>query len=180
MAQPMPVVRQMKWSALIPQFVPIALFALALHSTPLQLDWPGSILIGGIVYWIICRILRRIFVRDFIAGMKAYRARNFEQAIAHFSATYDFFLKHRRLDSFRSLLFGVAGPNPYRILAQCNIAYCHTQLGRGTTAIEFYEKALAESPECTLAQTSLTALRSMQNAEVQPIFGPVGFLFWVS
>jgi tetratricopeptide (TPR) repeat protein len=93
--------------------------------------------------------------------MKAYQAENFQDVISHFKANYEFFSAHPWLDKLRWLIFGVSSPNPYRIIALCNMAYCYTQIGDGRRAIELYERALDEMPDCKLARASLKMLRSV-------------------
>jgi len=121
----MPVVRQLHWIGLIPQFIAIAVLAVIAH-----MAWSDSgvlfdLLIAALAYLIFCRLMRATFVRDHRSGMRAYHAQKFHEAISHFEASYQFFSAHRRLDTWRSLLFGVASPNPYRVIALCNMAYCY-------------------------------------------------------
>jgi tetratricopeptide (TPR) repeat protein len=161
MNQRMPVVRQLQWTGLIPQFVAIALLAVLAYLVRPSLGVPLDILIAAFAYLIFCRIMRAKFVRDHKNGMRAYHAQKFQDAISHFEASYRFFSTHRRLDAWRSLLFGVASPNPFRVIALCNMAYCHTQAGEGQQAIKLYEQALHEKPDCALAKASLNMLRSV-------------------
>ncbi|MGH7979942.1 MAG: hypothetical protein ACREE6_11255, partial [Limisphaerales bacterium] len=152
MNQRMPVVRQLEWIGLIPQCAAIAVLAAIAHVVLPDLDIPLDILIGALVYHIFCRVMRAKFVRDHRNGMRAYQARKFQDAISHFERSYQFFSAHRRLDTWRSLLFGVASANPYRVIALCNMAYCYTQAGDGHHAIKLYEQALHEKPDCELAK----------------------------
>jgi tetratricopeptide (TPR) repeat protein len=157
----MPVIRRLYLPALIPQLLAIAALGVGIHFCFPRLDVIPSIAIAAIVYPIFCRVLRETFAHDHAAGMRAYKAQHFEEAISHFEASYRFFLAHPLTDKCRSLLFGVATQNPYRVIALCNMAYCYTQIGNGNKAIELFEQALQESPECTLARTSLSMLRSV-------------------
>jgi hypothetical protein len=147
----MPVVRQLQWMGLIPQFVAIAVFAVIVRVAFPNLGVPVDIFIGALVYLIFCRVMRARFVRDHQNGMRAYHAQKFQDAISHFEASYRFFSKHRRLDTWRSLLFGVASPNPYRIIALCNMAYCYSQTGEGQRAIK-----LCMSVQTVLSPPSLS------------------------
>lgn len=160
MAQNMPVVRQVHWIQLLPQVAVLALLAVIIDACAPRLRWNEAILIAAAAYLVWCRILRAIVTRNHIAGMKAYRARRFNEAISHYLASYRFFSAHPHLDAWRSAVFGVASGNPYRIIALCNMAYCHGQIGEGQKAIELFEQALAEQPDCTLARVSLNMLRS--------------------
>ncbi len=156
----MPVIRQFHWMALVPQLLAIALIAVVVRIVLPNQDIPLDIFISALIYLLFCRAMRARFARDHKNGMRAYRAQKFEDAISHFEASYRFFSTHRRLDKWRSLLFGVAGPNPYRVLALCNMAYCYSQVGKGQQAIKLYEEALHEQPDCAVATASLNMLRS--------------------
>jgi hypothetical protein len=164
MSQRMPIVRQLQWMGLIPQLVAIAMLAVIVRVAFPNLGVPVDIFVGAVVYLIVCRVMRARFMRDHKKGMRAYHAQKFQEAISHFDASYRFFSAHRWLDTWRSLLFGVASPNPYRVIALCNMAYCYSQTGEGQRAIMLYEKALQEEPDCTLAKASLKMLRSVAPA----------------
>src|SRR5450631_2641640 len=128
MVQKMPVVRQTNPIAYILQIVAMAILAFVIHLIFPQLKIPRCIFLAALAYLIFCNIMRFIFTRDHIAGMKAYRAKQFENAISHFEASRRFFLTHSKLDTYHFLFFGVTSPNPYRIIALCNTAFCYTQL----------------------------------------------------
>lgn len=160
MTQRLPVVRQLQWSGLIPQFLAIAVLAVITHLIVPSAHIAADIFIAALAYLIFCRVMRAWLVRDHREGMRAYHSQRFQDAISHFEASYRFFSFHRSLDAWRSLLFGVASPNPYRVIALCNMAYCLSQAGDGQRAITLYEKAIQENPDCTLAKASLNMLRS--------------------
>lgn len=160
MSQRMPTVRQMNWIGIIPQILAIGLFTFIAHSTIPELAWDHSLFYSAFAYFLLCRLMRGFFARDYIAGLKAYRAQQFETAIDHFKASHDFFTAHRGLDSWRSLLFGASSPNPYRIMSLSSAAYCYSQIGEGHKAIELHEQILREAPDCTLARVSLNMLQS--------------------
>ncbi|PYS61407.1 MAG: hypothetical protein DMF76_11075 [Acidobacteria bacterium] len=160
MQQKMPVVRQLHWISLIPQLVAIAALTLPIYAVIPPLGLFRASAIAALVYLIFCRLMRSWLTRDHILGMKAYHAQHFDEAILHFDNSYRFFSAHRKVDAWRSMLFGVASPNAYRTIALLNKAYCYGQTRRGTEAIELYERVLNEDPECRLAQASLSMLRS--------------------
>ncbi len=160
MSQPMPVIRQLYWPELVPQFVAIvALCAIAWFVMPTADRWL-TIFAGAFTYLLFCRLMRWLLVREHTLGMRAYRDGRFRDAIHHFDANHRFFSDHCRLDAYRSLLFGVASQNSYRVIALCNMAYCYGQLGDGTKAIELFERVLQECPENAVAQSSLNLLRA--------------------
>ncbi len=156
----MPVVRQIYWPGLIPQFLAIAALCASLW---LLLPAPArgqAIWLGALAYLVFCRLMRWWLVRDHAQGIRAYRGGRFHDAIAHFDASHRFFSAHRRLDACRSLLFGVASQNSYRIIALGNMAYCHGQLGDAARAIDLYERVLQEVPDHAVARSSLNLLRA--------------------
>jgi tetratricopeptide (TPR) repeat protein len=161
MTQRLPVVRQFYWMGLVPQFGAMAILAVVAHAAFRNLGVQLDIFIAALAYLVFCRVMRAKFTQDHRSGMKAYQAKRFREAISNFEASYRFFSAHRRLDVWRSLLFGVASPNPYRVIALCNMAYCYSQVGDGQRAIKLYEQALHEKPDCALAKASLNMLRSV-------------------
>jgi hypothetical protein len=160
MRQPLPVIRQLYWPGLLPQFLAIAaLSAVAWFVLPIANFIQASI-VGAVIYLISCRLLRFQFTRDHILGMKAYRTGQFRDAITHFEASHRFFSAHRRLDAWRSLLLGVASYNPYRVIALGNMAWCYGQLGERAKAVELFEHVLQEVPDHAGARAGLNMLRA--------------------
>jgi tetratricopeptide (TPR) repeat protein len=160
MSQPKPVIRQLYWPGLIPQLLAVAVLSVATWLVLPATDLGLAIFVGAIVYLIFCRLMRWSLVRDHTQGMRAYQAGRFQDAIFHFEASHRFFSDHRRLDACRSLLFGVASQNSYRVIALGNMAYCYGQLGDGGKAIELFERVLQEMPEHAVAKSSLNLLRA--------------------
>ena len=160
MPQQMPVVRSLAWTQLVPQVAAIGVLAVLGHILFRHARISSVVFGAAAAYLVLCRLSRAAFLRDHYSGIAAYRAERFADAIKHFEASRAFFLQHPRVDSFRSLLFGVAAPNPFRIVALCNMAYCYSQLGDGARAVSLYEQALSEFPDCALARASLNMLRS--------------------
>jgi hypothetical protein len=164
----MPVVRQIYWRALIPQLGAIAAIAIALWLANRAQPFSTIIFVSSLVYLLFCRTMRFCFARQHRLGIKAYRARQFERAIGHYELSYAGFCRHPFVDRYRSLLLGSASALSYRVIALCNIAFCYAQLDDGAKAVTYYETALREDPECTLAQVSLRMLQSMKGGEMPP------------
>jgi tetratricopeptide (TPR) repeat protein len=166
MKQRLPVVRQLYWRGLLPQFVAIAAIDLVVYpfiSGP-GIGIPESTLIAAGAYWIFCVVMRRTLTLDFIRGIRAYRAGKFEESIEHYKRGYEFFTKHPWIDRFRFVLLGTASQNPYTTISLCNMAFSESQLGHGNRAIELYEQALKLTPGCAIAEVGLRMLRSTQSA----------------
>src|SRR5438552_17429496 len=158
MQQKMPVVRQVHWVQLIPQAVAIGAVALLIQVFLPRLGFFRASFIAALAYLVFCRVMRSWLTRDHILGMKAYQAQHFDEAILHFDNSYRFFSAHRKVDAWRSMLFGVASWNPYRTIALLNKAYCCGQTQRGQEAIELYERVLNEGPDWKSAEASLARL----------------------
>jgi tetratricopeptide (TPR) repeat protein len=162
MRQKMPVIRQIAWNAVAVQVVVTILLAAAIRFAFAVKDFMFCIFLGALTYLIYSRIARAFFAREHIAGIRDYQAQRFGDALAHFEASYDFFSRHPGIDRMRYIVLGTASANSYQAIALCNIAFCQTQLGEGQAAKRSYERALREFPECVLARTSLTMLRSTE------------------
>ena len=168
MQQRMPVVRQVHRISLIPQLAAIVGLALLTYAIFPGLGFIGASIIAALGYAVFCRVMRSLLTRDQALGMKAYQAQHFDDAILHFDNSYRFFSAHRKLDAWRSLIFGVASRDSYRIIALCNKAYCYGQTARGLVAMELYEQVLNEDPNCMLARASLTMLRAGSAVNNEP------------
>lgn len=164
MKQGLPVFRQLYWLGLLPQLAAIAAIGLVIYPliSSRSVGIPETALVAATSYWVFCFLMRRIFAREHKRGMKAYRASRFEDALEHYTKSYESFSKHPWLDRYRFILLGTASPNPYTTVSLCNMAFCETQLGHGERAIELYEQALKLTPGCTPAEVALRMLRSTQ------------------
>jgi tetratricopeptide (TPR) repeat protein len=160
MPQPIPVVREIYWAGLIPQFVAIVILAIATHFCFPALLVNQYVLVAAAIYLILCYSLRAIFVREHRRGINAYRAGRFADAITHFQASYEYFLVHRWLDTWRSFFFSVASRNSYKVISMGNMAYCHAQLGNREKSIELYEQVLREAPDHPVARATLNILKA--------------------
>ncbi len=117
-------------------------------------------LFGAAAYLVFCRAMRWILVRDHTLGIRQYRIGHFQESIAHFEASHRFFSAHPRIDAYRSLLFGVASRNSYRVIALSNMAYCYGQLGERDRAIQLFEEVLQLSPGHAVAESTLNLMRA--------------------
>jgi hypothetical protein len=165
MARSMPVVRQIYWPALVAQFGAISLIAFLAWLVAFALRLPVIIFASALLYLGFCKTMRYCFARQHKLGIRAYRSRKFAKAIECHELSYQCFCRHPKIDRYRALILGSASATTYRVMALCNIAFCHAQLNDGARAVGYYEMALREDPECTLAQVSLRMLHSMKGEE---------------
>jgi len=159
MASNVPVVKQIAWMSIIPQliilFIIIMLFV--------QLKVPNPPIVGAIVYWTSSLALRYFVPKSHREGMKFTKQQEYEKAIASFKTSYDFFTKYRWVDNNRYLTLLSSSKMCYREMALCNIAFCYSQIGKGTNAIEYYTLVLEEYPDNGLAQSGLAILNSLKD-----------------
>lgn len=158
MSSKVPVVKQIAWMSIIPQL--IILFIIILIFVQLQV--PNPPIIGAIVYWTCSLGLRYFVPKSHREGMKFTKQQEYEKAIDSFKNSYEFFTKYRWVDNNRYLTLLSSSRMCYREMALCNIAFCYSQIGKGTKAIEYYSLVLEEFPENGLAISGLAILNSMK------------------
>ena len=159
MAQSLPVVRDLFIPGLLPQVAMIVAVAATLHWIVPTWQWANLILLAAGIYLVFCRTLRGLLTSHHSAAMKAYQSRDFERAVAHNLASYEFFTRHPVLDMNRHLLFGVASRNPYRTVALCNAGYSEAMRGNQQAAAQHFSRALELTPRCTNAEVGLAMVR---------------------
>jgi tetratricopeptide (TPR) repeat protein len=106
--------------------------------------------------------LRYFVPKSHREGMKFTKQQDFEKAIDSFKKSFEFFTKYRWVDNNRYLTLLSSSRMCYREMALCNIAFCYSQIGKGTKAIEYYSLVLEEFPENGLAVSGLAILNSMK------------------
>lgn len=159
MASGRPVVRQIAWASLIPQFIFIVAltFIFGLFIKPLTNAWEAAL----IVYLAAAILLRELVPRNHRKGIRFFKAGDYTRAIDEYRKSYEFFTKHAWIDKYRFLVLFSSSRISYTEMALLNIAYCHAQLGNGAKAIEAYEEVLRQFPDSQMAQSALQMLRSV-------------------
>lgn len=168
MNQPLPTVRELYLPGFIPQAVAIALATWILHVSVPALSWFDDLLYGALAYLMSCCVMRAIFARHHSEGIRAYRARRFDDAVEHNLANYAVFERHQVLDRLRHLVFGTASRNPYRTIALCNAGYCEAMRGNQKAAIHCFIRALELTPDCANAKVGLTLVRNTALSDATP------------
>lgn len=121
--------------------------------------------IVGSLFFIACsKISKRLLVGRHQQGMRLVRAGQFQAAIGHFQASYDFLSGHAWIDRWRCLTLLSASAMSFREMALCNIAFCCSQIGDGRSAKAYYERALREFPGSGLATAALNLITSAEDA----------------
>jgi len=159
MASNVPVVKQIAWMSVIPQLIILFIIIVVF----VQLKVPNPPIFGAIVYWT-CSIALRYFVpKSHREGMKLTKQQEYEKAIVSFKNSYDFFTKYCWVDNNRYLTLLSSSKMCYRETGLCNIAFCYSQIGKDTNAIEYYSLVHEEYPENGLAQSGLAILDSLKD-----------------
>jgi tetratricopeptide (TPR) repeat protein len=151
-----PVIKQVAWISLIPQIA----FILILISIYNHFGFKDSGLYGALTYLFLSIGLRYFIPKNHREGIKLTKNNQFEKAISEYGNSYEFFTKNSWIDKYRFITLLSSSKMNYREMALCNIAFCYSQIGNGTKAIEFYKKTLEEFPENGLAQSALKMLNS--------------------
>lgn len=156
MASNPPIIKQVAWVSLIPQIA----FMLILFSIFDQLGFKDSVFYGALTYLLLSMSLRYFVPKNHREGMKLTKSSQFEKAIPEYQKSYKFFTDNSWIDEYRFITLLSSSKMNYREMALCNIAFCYSQIGNGTKAIELYQKTLIEFPENGLAQSALKMLNS--------------------
>lgn len=95
---------------------------------------------GAFTYLILSTGLRYFIPKNHREGMKFTNTNQFEKAIFEYEKSYKFFTKKKWIDKYRFITLLSSSKMGYREMALCNIAFCYSQIGNGTKAIEYYKK----------------------------------------
>ncbi|MBK0401539.1 tetratricopeptide repeat protein [Adhaeribacter sp. BT258] len=159
MASGTPVIRQINWLAIA---LHLCIFvALVYFFQFLQVGAPSLMAIA--TYLVLAYFLRFFLAKYHRYGMMFLKQNAFENAIPYFENSYEFFQRHAWLDKFRAVFLLSSSRISYKEMALVNIAYCYSQLGDGTQAKVYYQRALKEFPDSGIAQAGLNMLRSSEN-----------------
>jgi tetratricopeptide (TPR) repeat protein len=156
-----PVVRQINWLSVVPQLTFMGLVILIYY----LLNIKEPLVWGCLTYLILSYGSRAIFAKNHNKGMKLSRAQNFTEAIKYYEKSAEFFKNNKWIDQYRCITLFSAAKMSYREMALINIAFCYSQIGNGSKAVEFYKKALTEYPDSIMGKTALNMFDSAQDIE---------------
>ena len=157
MASNKPVVRQIAWISLIPNFI---LFVLLVYLVGRIAPPAIASYLIIILYMFIILALRNI-PRNHRRGMKFFKSGQYVQAISEFQKSYEFFTRHAWIDKYRYFVLLSSSRISYTEMALLNTAFCYTQIGEGALAKESYEKTLAQFPDSEMAKSALRMMQSL-------------------
>ncbi len=159
MASSRPIVRQINWFAIIPQFS-VLFICIFLY---FQIKAGDPVLFGAGTYLFLSLLLRNLIPRYHRKGIKFYKSGQFEKAIQEFEKSFNFFTKHEWIDKYRSIILLSSSGISYLEMAMVNMAFCYGQLGDGEKSKELYEKTLLKFPDSQMAISSLKMYESAKH-----------------
>jgi tetratricopeptide (TPR) repeat protein len=150
----MPVIRQQKFLYVLPQIVVMVLLSIPFYF----LDKYNFMLYGLLVFFVLFYALRTLVPRHHRQGIKYYKKQDYALAIDCFQKSYDFFKRNAFVDKYRFILLLSSSRISYAEMANVNVAFCLSQLGKKAEAIAKYREVLAEFPESQMAMSALRML----------------------
>lgn len=155
----------------MPLFTRSSFLSLALHvcmilllAAGFALIWPQHYILYAILAFIFLSLVLRLSIpREHRKGVRYYKNEQFEEAIECFEKSYDFFTRHRWLDTYRYLTMLSSSRLTFKEMARINKAFCLTQIGKRSEAAAIYRSLLEENPNNKIA---CSALRMMEEEEV--------------
>lgn len=154
MASNVPIIRQINWFSVIPQILLIGIFIYIYY----LLDVENPFILGALTYLILSLGVRFIFTVNHRKGMNFVKQERFADAIPYFEKSINYFAKNSWLDRYRFLTLLSSSKMSYREMGLCNIAFCYTQIGNKSKAIEFYQQAIEDYPNNGLAKAALNII----------------------
>lgn len=151
MASSHPIVRQVKWLYVIPQFIILILVISVFYFIGAE----EPLTFGALTYLIISLSMKIFIPKHQRKGMKFIKRGQYEKALQEFQKSYDFFLKYKWIDKYKYLILLSASRISYLEMSMLNMAYCHAHLGDGSESKELYQKVLELFPDSKMAQSAL-------------------------
>lgn len=150
MATRLPIVRSISWWGVMV----LAIYVLMLFGTVGWLGGQGGVLWAMFLVIGHLAVARMIINHSAVRGLRALKKGEYESAIEHFKASYDFFSMHRWVDDFRAVTLMQPSYMTHREMAMLNIAFGCVQIG-SAEAIHWYQKCVKEYPENMAASSAL-------------------------
>lgn len=161
MSSEKPIVRQVAWLSMFPQF--IVMGVLVGVSILLVKSFKLALLLAMAAYLVIAFILRCRVPLNHRKGILLYKQGNYAQAIEEFKKSYDFFQKHSWIDKYRYLTLLSSSKASYAEMALLNIAFCYTQSNNAELSKEYYKKVLEFFPDSEMAKSALNMISSFED-----------------
>jgi len=155
MARRVPVVRELRWLYVLPQF---AAMAVAIGACIVALGYPAGLYWGASIYLAYSFGSRAILARHHKSGVRRLRRRRWAEALPCFQRSQAFFERFPWLDRYRQLFLMSPSGASYHEMALLNQAACLVRLDRGFEARQLYERVLDLYPDSPVAEAALKAM----------------------
>jgi tetratricopeptide (TPR) repeat protein len=152
----------MSWSFVLPQFLVIILLIVAIDVIVRPPYLFHSILWGCAIYLLYSFSSRFLLTRAHRRGRQLANRGQYQQAIAAFEKSYQFFSRYDWIDRYRYLTLMTPSAMSYWEMALINIGYCYLQLGKKQKAREYFQRALAQFPQSQLAKHNLRIVEASE------------------
>jgi hypothetical protein len=160
MSANIPTVKRIAWSYTILHLLLMLGLILLLWKVKFPDRYDLAMLYGALVYLAYSYGSKSILLKYQRRGVTLTKLGLFRESITEFQASYSFFSKYAWIDKYRFLTMLDSSAVPYREMALCNIAYSHIQLDEKFKAQEYYQRALTEFPESSIAKNGLEYIES--------------------
>lgn len=163
MSSEKPVVRQIAWPSIVPQFFLMGILAVAFNSfvKPFRL----AFILAMIAYLVISLILRCCVPHNHRKGILLYKQGNYVKAIEEFQKSYNFFCRHTWIDKYRYITLLSSSRPSYTEMALLNIAFCYAQSNNAKLSKKYYQKVLDLFPESEMAKSALNMISSFESED---------------
>ena len=158
-----PIIRQISWLFVIPQFLLMGLLILLFGI--LIKPFIAALYMALFIYLLISYSLRLGIPRSHRKGVSYFKENRYSLALEEFKKSYEFFTEHIWIDKYRFITLMSASKISYTEMALLNIAFCYGQMGQGEMSKKYYEISLHEFPDSQIAKTSLNMISSFENKE---------------
>lgn len=158
MSKDIPTYKPVAWISLVPQLIAMGTLV-GLAKVGAGMDWNDALIVGAIVYLFYSWGVKSTLTHHHKTGIERAHAGDFADAIHRFEQSYTFFSEHPWIDRWRYAVLLSSNQCSYREMALVNIAFCYVQLGRREDALHYYQRALEQFPNSTLAQAGFSGLQ---------------------
>ncbi|MCC7450231.1 MAG: tetratricopeptide repeat protein [Anaerolineae bacterium] len=157
-----PTFRQISWPLVIPQMLVMAGIIAVLYAIFKPASWERPVALGAAIYLLYSYGSRTLLTRSQRQGMALARQKRYQEAIAKFEDSYQFFSRYVWIDRFRTFVLMTPSAISYREMALLNMAYCYVQIKNLSKAKAYYQQTLAEFPDSERAKVSLQSIEAAE------------------
>jgi tetratricopeptide (TPR) repeat protein len=161
MPRKVPVVRELRWLYVLPQFVAMAV---AIGVCIAALGYPAGLVLGASIYLGYSLGARAILARHHRSGVRLVLRRRWAEALPCFQRSQAFFERFPWLDRYRQIFLMSSSGASYHEMAVVNQATCLVHLERGAEARRLYERVLELYPDSPMAEAALKAMAAGEAA----------------